>query len=173
MGIISVVGALFGIIIVLGFIAPKNFRVEREITINKPRVAVFAYIKSLENAKKWQPWSKRDPNINLTYRGTDGAVGSVSAWIGNSDVGSGEQEIKNIIEGERIDLELRFKKPFEDTSSAYLVTESIGDTQTKVRWGIAGTSKFPINVLCMIMGMDKMLAKDFDEGLAALKKNLE
>jgi hypothetical protein len=174
LSIISVIGALFGIIIILGFVAPKEFRVEREITINKPKAVVFSHLKSLENANKWQPFAKRDPNIQISYRGTDGSVGAVSAWNGNGDVGAGEQEIKNIVENERIDIELRFKKPFEDSSNVYFVTEAMNDGSTKVRWGMEGKSKFPFNVMCMLMGgVEKMLTKDFDEGLSTLKKTLE
>ncbi|MFZ4713165.1 MAG: SRPBCC family protein [Bacteriovoracaceae bacterium] len=161
------------LVAVLGVIAPTDFKVEREIIINKPREVVFPYLKLVENSNKWNPWVRRDPNIKLTTKGIDGTVGFIGGWIGNKEVGEGEQEIKNIVEGNRIDIELRFKKPFEATNQAYLATEVVSAEQTKVKWGMSGINKFPISIICMVLGMQKMLVKDFDSGLADLKNNLE
>ena len=168
-----VIAVLAIIITVLHLMSPPSFKVEREITINKPKAEVFAFLKSLKNEQKWSPWAKKDPNMSITYRGVDGAVGSVSAWSGNQEVGEGEQEVKNIVEGERIDLELRFKKPMENTGTAYFITEALGPQQTKVKWGTEGQSHFPTNIICLIINMKKMLADTFDEGLAQLKKVME
>jgi len=168
-----VLGVLVGAFFVLGLVLPKHFVVEREIVINKPKGFVFSQLKQLKNHKDWGPWAKRDPNMITEYKGTDGTVGFVSAWCGNDEVGVGEQEIKNIVEGERLDLELRFKKPMENNGEAYFVTETVGENQTKVRWGMKGESKFPMNVVCLVINMKGMLAKDFDEGLTSLKTVLE
>ena len=52
--------------------------------------------------------------MKIETHGTDGTPGFVSAWNSTSnEVGEGEQEIKKITEGERVDTELRFKRPFE------------------------------------------------------------
>jgi hypothetical protein len=42
-----------------------------------------------------------------------------------------------------------------------------------VKWGMQGKTPFPGNVICMVMNMKQTLAKDFDEGLAMLKADLE
>jgi len=157
----------------LGLVAPTSMHIEREVTINKPKAQVFSYLKSLKNMSVWSPWAKMDPNMKVEYRGVDGAVGSVSAWSGNSKVGQGEQEVKNILDGERIDFELRFEKPMKDTSTAYLITEAVNDTQTKVKWGMSGKSPFPRNIICFVMNMQKKLTASFDEGLTNLKGILE
>ncbi len=165
--------ALIAIVGILGLIAPRDYVVEREIVINKPREAVFAFARMLQNNKKWDPWSKKDPNIKMDFRGTDGQVGAVSSWSGNSEVGVGEEEIKSIAENERIDFELRFKEPMQDTGAAYYVFETVGDNQTKMKWGISGRSQFPINIVCMLMNMKATLAKEFDTGLASFKTAVE
>ena len=106
------------------------------------------------------------------FQGTDGTVGFISSWSGNDEVGVGEQEIVNIVDGERIEVELRFKEPMEDTNRAYLLTEAVSADQTKVTWGMSGKTPFPVNVICLVMNMKETLRKDFDEGLAALKTYL-
>ena len=55
----------------------------------------------------------------------NGAVGFIYAWSGNRKAGEGEKEIKAIEEGTKIEIEIRFIKPFTATGNSYLVTESI------------------------------------------------
>lgn len=171
--ILVVLAAVVGVIVVIGLLLPKEFVVEREIVIRKPKSVVFAQVKSLKSQNSWSPWGTRDPNMKLEYRGIDGTVGFVSSWSGNKEVGVGEQEIKNIVEGERVDTELRFKEPMVNTGHAYFLTEAVSETETRVRWGMKGASPFPVNLLCLAMGMKGMIGKDFDKGLSSLKATLE
>lgn len=171
-----------GMIIVLAVIGvaafamfmPTDFAVEREITINRPKAEVFAYAKMLKNQNEWGPWFKKDPGMKQEFRGTDGEAGFVAAWNSEKDdVGQGEQEIKKIVEGERIETELRFTKPFESKSDAYMTMDAVGEGQTKVKWGFTGSMPRPMNLMLVVMDMDKAVGKDFDEGLGTLKAILE
>ena len=151
----------------------KDFKYEREITINRSHDAVFAYLKSLRNFKNWNPFLKKDAQVRTEYHGTDGEVGFTASWDGNRDVGSGEQEITKIVEGQKIEFELRFKKPFRATNSAYFAAESLGETQTKVRWAMSGKSSFPMSVFSLFINCDKMIGKEFEAGLSQLKSVIE
>ncbi|MEO8647560.1 MAG: SRPBCC family protein, partial [Acidobacteriota bacterium] len=135
---------------------------------------VFQYLKHLKNQNSWGPWYKKDPTMVHEFRGTDGSPGFVSSWNStNDEVGEGEQEIKKITEGERIDTELRFKRPFESKSDAYLITEAAGDRQTHVRWGFTGDMPRPLNLMALVYDLDKEVGKDFESGLSTLKTTLE
>ena len=172
--ILAFIVLLAAVVVVLAFTVSGNYKVEREISINKPKSEVFSYIKMLKNQNDWGPWARKDPNMKVEYRGTDGAPGFVSAWKSDNDqLGEGEQEIKKIVEGERIDTELRFKQPFAATNDSYMLTEATGENQTKVRWGFAGSVPRPFNVMCLFMDMDKMVGDEFQEGLNTLKTKLE
>jgi hypothetical protein len=172
LGLVIVLG--IGAIAAVVLMTPTGFKVEREVTINKPKSEVFAYAKMLKNQNDWGPWFKKDPTMKQELVGTDGTVGFISKWdSSNPDVGTGEQEIKKIVEGERIDTELRFLKPFESKADAYLTTESVSDTQTKVKWGFTGEMPRPMNLLLVVMDMDAAVGKDFAEGLNTLKTILE
>lgn len=132
--ILIAVGILIAVPLIVALFAKKDYEVEREITIDKPKEEVFDYVKFLKNQDNYSKWATMDPEMKKTYRGTDGTVGFVSAWESdNKDVGIGEQEIKKITEGERIDFELRFFEPFESTEPAYMTTESVSENQTKVK----------------------------------------
>jgi len=132
--ILIAVGILIAVPLIVALFAKKDYEVEREITIDKPKEEVFDYVKFLKNQDNYSKWATMDPEMKKTYSGTDGTVGFVSAWESdNKDVGIGEQEIKKITEGERIDFELRFFEPFESTEPAYMTTESVSENQTKVK----------------------------------------
>ena len=169
-----IVVAVIAVVAVAAFVSPTDYRVERTVTINKPKSEVFSYIKHLKNQNEWGPWYKKDPNMTLGSRGTDGTVGYVATWDSKSDeVGAGEQEIKRIVDGERLDSELRFMRPFESKSDAYIVTESTGDSQTTVKWGFSGSMPRPLNLMMVMMDMDKAVGKDFEDGLNNLKTIIE
>ncbi|MFD2098318.1 SRPBCC family protein [Flagellimonas iocasae] len=161
------------LILILAAIAPKTYNVSRSITIAKPKSVVFEHLKSLKKQNEWSPWARRDPNMEQKFTGTDGEVGFVNYWNGNKEVGEGEQEITKIVEGERIESELRFLKPWKSTSDAYLITEEVDAATTKVTWGFSGKNKFPFSIMMLFMNMDKMIGKDFEEGLSNLKEKLE
>ena len=168
--------SLVGIIalpLIIALFLKKEYTVEREVTINKPTPAVFDYIKHLKNQDEYSVWAKMDTNMKKEYRGTDATVGFVSAWDSENDqVGKGEQEIKKITEGQRIDFELRFMKPFESTEQAYMTTETVAGG-TKVKWGFNGKLFYPMNFMTLFMDIEGMIAKDLETGLVNMKANLE
>lgn len=170
--LIGIVG-LIALALIIALFVKKEYAVEREVIINKPKQEVFDYVKMLKNQDNFSVWAMRDPNMKKEYKGTDGTVGFVSAWDGNDQVGKGEQEIKKISEGERLDFELRFIKPFEATDDAYMTTEAVAENQTKVKWGFNGKMPYPMNLMLLFMDMDEMLGKDLADGLNNLKKVLE
>ncbi|WP_421812167.1 SRPBCC family protein [Flagellimonas sp.] len=171
--VLYIVLGIVVLVLVLAAIAPKNYNVSRSIEIAKPKRVVFDYLKSLKRQDEWSPWGKRDPNMEKKFTGTDGEVGAISYWKGNKEVGEGEQEITKIVEGDSIESQLRFLKPFKSTSDAYIITKEIEQDRTKVIWGFSGKNKFPMSIMMLFMSMDKAVGKDFEEGLASLKEILE
>lgn len=165
---------LIAIPLITALFVKKEYAVEREIIINKPIAEVFDYIKYLKNQNNYSKWATMDPDMKKTYRGTDASVGFVSAWESeNEEVGVGEQEIKKIIEGERIDYELRFFEPFEATEAAYMITEMLNENQTKVTWGFNGHMDYPMNLMMLFMDFEEMIGDDLQTGLMQLKTVLE
>ncbi|SHI84196.1 Polyketide cyclase / dehydrase and lipid transport [Arenibacter nanhaiticus] len=171
--LLYIVLAIIVLITVLAILAPKDYEVNRAIVIAKPKGEVFQYLRSLKKQDEWSPWAKKDPAMEKKFTGTDGEVGALSHWKGNKAVGEGEQEITGIIEGERIESELRFLKPFKSTSDAYIDVEAVDEHKTRVVWGFKGKNKFPMSIMMLFMSMDKMMGKEFENGLQSLKSILE
>lgn len=170
--ILIVLGVLVGIFLLLGLFAKKEYTVERQVTINKPKQEVFDFVKSLKNQDRYSYWAQQEPDMKKSFMGTDGTTGFVSSWEGEK-MGQGEQEIVKIEEGSRIDYALRFKKPMEDNATSYMATEAAGENQTTVKWGIQGKMGYPMNGLQLFGFMDKMMGSQLETGLTNLKALLE
>lgn len=128
--------AVIGVALIAAIFIKKEISGYREVTINKPAAQVFNYVKYLKNQNEYSKWAGMDPATKWDFRGTDGTTGAVSAWESNNKhVGKGEQEIIGIDEGKRLDYELRFQQPMENTMTAFMTTEPVGNAQTKVKWG--------------------------------------
>lgn len=171
--LLFIILGLVAIVLIAALFVDKNFAVKRSIVINQPKAVVFEKLKSLKTQNDWSVWGKMDPNMKTEFTGTDGTVGCISKWSGNKDVGEGEQEIKKIVEGERIENELRFLKPFEATNMAVFTTESVDSASTKVTWELSGSMPYPMNLMKVVMNMDESVGKDFATGLSNLKAILE
>lgn len=169
--ILLVVAGIIALLLIIAFFIKKEHYVKREIIINAPRQKVFDYVKLLKNQDKFNKHAMEGPDRKREYKGTDGTVGFIYSWSGNKKAGVGEKEIKNIIEGKRMEAEIRFVKPMSATACIIMETESLSDDQTKVSWTNSGTLKYPINI--MVPMMEKMLPKDMDDSLSTLKKILE
>lgn len=169
--ILIVVLILIAIPFVIALFVKNDYAVTREITVNKPKAVVFDYVKHIKNQSAYNAWLLADPNVKEEYAGTDGTVGFVGTWKGNSDVGSGEQEITKIAEGSRIDTELRFKEPMESTGYAFMATDEIDPSTTKVTWGMQGRSTYPLNFMNLFM--DSMIGNNLEKGLQGLKNEVE
>ena len=169
--ILLVVAGIIALLLFIALFMKKEHYVKREIIINAPRQKVFDYIKLLKNQDEFNKHAMAAPDRKREFKGTDGTVGYIYAWSGDKNAGVGEKEIKNIIEGKRIETEIRFVKPMTATASIIMETESLSDDQTKISWSNAGTLKYPLNI--MIPMMEKHVAKDMDSSLSTLKNILE
>jgi hypothetical protein len=169
--LLVVLGAV-ALVLIAALFVKKEYTVQREIAINKPNSDVFNYIKFQKNQYDYNKWVMADPNARKSFSGTDGKVGFIYAWDSdNKKVGKGEQEIKKIREGEKLDLEVRFIKPFEGVGIVSMTTDSLPGNATRLQWGMQGRNKYPFNLMNLFIG--DMLGKDLEVSLKNLKGILE
>jgi uncharacterized protein YndB with AHSA1/START domain len=169
--ILLVVAGIIALLLIIALFMKKEHYVNREIIVNAPRQKVFDFLKLLKNQDQFNKWAMTDKDRKEETKGTDGTVGFIYSWSGNKSAGEGEKEIMNIVEGKRIETEIRFVKPMRITASVIMETESLSDDQTKVNMSNAGILKYPLNI--MIPMAEKNFAKDMDVSLSTLKNILE
>jgi hypothetical protein len=169
--ILLVLAGIISLFLVIALFMKRNHYVRREIIVNAPQQKVFDYIKLLKNQDEFNKHAMAGPDRKREFKGMDGTVGYVYSWSGDKSAGVGEKEIKDIVEGKKIETEIRFVKPMAATARIIMETESLPGNQTKVYWSNAGTLKYPVNI--MIPMLEKSVAKDMDISLSNLKNILE
>jgi hypothetical protein len=169
--ILLVLAGIIALLLVIALFMKKEHYAQSETIINAPTQKVFDFLKLLKNQDKFNKYAKADPNRNWEYKGTDGTIGFIIAWNGNKDAGEGEKEIINLVEGKRIETQIRFVKPMVTTANIIMETESLSNNQTKVTWSNAGTLPYPLNI--MIPLFENRFAKDMNGSLLTLKNILE
>jgi len=168
---------LIGILLIVAWFLPTEIEVTRTTTIARNQSEVFSYIRLLENQPKYGVWWKADPNMKITNSGTDGQVGFVHGWNSKDDnVGEGQQKIIKISTDSlesRMDMELKFIRPFESTNPCYMQTKQKASNKTEVAWSITSKMPYPFNLMGAVMNMEDMLGSDLEKGLKNLKVLLE
>lgn len=171
--ILLVMGSLIALVLILGAIAPKGYNFSRNVVIDRPVAQVFDYLRHIKNQDNFNKWTMTDPNMKRIYRGTDGTVGFVYAWDGNKQAGAGEQEIVGLEDGKKIDLEVRFTRPFVAVAHTPMTTEAVSPGKTRVTWHMKSDMKYPMNAMLLFMNMEKLLGKDIETSFGMLKDILE
>jgi hypothetical protein len=88
--------------------------------------------------------------------------------VGNDQVGEGNMKILASDPQSKVEYELNFLKPMVSTASTSLSFQPEGDG-VAVTWAMEGDNDFMGKAFSLVMDMDKMIGKDFEEGLNNLK----
>jgi uncharacterized protein YndB with AHSA1/START domain len=151
---------------------PDTFRVQRSTSIKAPPEKIFPLLDDLRSHVTWSPWDQKDPAMKRTYSGAARGKGAVYEWDGNRNIGKGRMEITETSPPSRVVFKLDFIKPFEAHNIAELVLEPKGDA-TNVTWAIYGPNLFLGKVMSLVCNMDRMIGKEFETGLANLRRLTE
>jgi uncharacterized protein YndB with AHSA1/START domain len=175
--IIAVVLAVaIAIILILAMTKPDTFSVRRAATVKAPPERIFSLINDFHQWGTWSPWENKDPAMKRSYSGAASGTGAVYGWEGNKNVGSGRMEIIEASAPSKIVIKLDFLKPFEAHNTAEFTMLPHGDASnvtTNITWLMHGPAPFMSKVMQVFMNMDNMIGKDFETGLANLKKATE
>lgn len=147
---------------------PATFRVQRTAVIKAPPEKVFALVNDLNGWRAWSPYEKKDPAMKRTHSGAPKGKGAIYAWDGDNNVGAGRMEIIEAVEPKLLVIKLDFLRPFEAHNTGEFAFAPVADG-TQVTWAIYGPNLFIGKVMGLFIDMDKMIGKDFEEGLAGLK----
>lgn len=172
--IIAIILAVATLLLIVALFTNKDYSVERQIVIDKPALQVFDYIKYLKNMDHYNKWVMTDPTMRKDYRGTDGTEGFSYSWDSdNKQAGQGEQMIKKITDGRKMDYQIQFIKPFAGFAESSMETLPVDQRSTTVKWSFASKMAYPMNVVLIFMDMGEMLGKDMAISLNNLKQILE
>jgi uncharacterized protein YndB with AHSA1/START domain len=167
-----VLAAVIAVVLVLAVRKPDTFIIQRSTVVKAPPEKIFALINDFHQWRKWSPWEDRDPALKRSYEGAASGEGAVYRWEGNKAVGTGRMEILEVSASSKIIIKLDFLKPFEAHNTAEFTMLPQAET-TNVNWAMRGSSPFLHRVMQVFMDFDSLVGKDFESGLANLKKHAE
>ena len=175
--IIAVVLAIaIAVVLILAATKPDTFSVRRAATVKAPPEKIFSLINDFHQWGTWSPWENKDPAMKRSYSGAPSGKGAIYAWDGNKNVGSGRMEILDASQPSKIVIKLDFFKPFEAHNTAEFTMLPQGDASnaaTDINWQMHGPAPFMSKVMQVFMNVDRMVGKDFEIGLANLKRLTE
>lgn len=166
-------GLLVVVILLLIAIAtrPATFRVERSTTIAAPAQVVFGLINDFHQWERWNPFYKIEPTQTVTLGGAPAGVGATYQWNGKR-TGTGRMEILESRPHEVVKIKLDFVKPFKASNKAeFIVKPTPGGVS--LTWAMSGDNTFVGKAISLFASMDKMVGKDFENGLADIKTQAE
>lgn len=147
------------------------FEISRSTTIAAPRERVHGLIADFHRWRAWSPWEGVDPDLRREYGDVAAGPGARYAWEGNRKAGKGSMAITDADPG-RIDIDLAFEKPWKAHNDVVFTLEEAGGA-TNVTWTMRGENKGLAALFARVFNMDKMLGRDFEKGLAGLKRTAE
>ena len=151
---------------------PDTFTVQRSTTIKAPPEKIFAVVNDFRRWPDWSPWEKLDPAMKRTLGGAESGKGATYAWEGKGKAGAGRMEITLSAPARMVGIQLDFIKPFEGHNVAEFTLTPQGDS-TQVDWVMRGPTPFVSKLMQVFVSLERVIGKDFDEGLANLKRLTE
>ncbi|MDN3919175.1 SRPBCC family protein [Roseateles violae] len=147
---------------------PDSFRVERSARIEAAPDKVFGLIQDLKQFNRWNPWLRKDPSTEGRYGNNSEGPGARYSWV-SKEVGSGSMEITEVTAPSRMVMRLEFLEPMQTQSQAEFTLRPLAGGSTEVRWAMQGPAPYISKLMGLLFDMDKLIGKDFEDGLAKLK----
>jgi uncharacterized protein YndB with AHSA1/START domain len=157
---------LIGLVLVIGWMLPSSFKVQRTAVIAAPPDKVYAYIADPRQWKAWSVWNRRDPSMQVQYAGAASGAGAKWSWQSKSE-GNGAMEFTAAVPNERVDYSLSFPDMGMTSRGALRLAAEGG--ATRVTWTNEGDMGGNPLYHYFALFMDRMVGPDFEGGLANLK----
>ncbi len=162
---LAVIGSIV-LVVVVGFMIPSTFSVQRSIEINAAPRKVYDLIVEPKRWKDWSVWTRRDPDMRITYSGPPFGMGAKWSWVSKTE-GTGVMEFVRVEPDRAVEYSLSFPE-YNMRSTGALRLEPSGNA-TRVTWTNTGdVGGNPVKHYLALM-MDRMVGPDFEGGLTNLK----
>jgi len=158
---------IVAVLVIIAFILPRNYKVERSITIGADKALVYNLTCDYEKWDIWSPWTRdADTTCLFELSGNPCEVGTIWKWDGEL-FGQGEMIITESVPGKFFAYDLLFEGG-KYTSKVSFVYEDLNDS-VLIIWTDQGDLGYsPIARYAGLL-MDSRMGPDFEKGLAKLK----
>ncbi|WP_444937498.1 SRPBCC family protein [Microbulbifer sp. JMSA002] len=159
------------LLLLAGYLFPREVSLERSIYIDKPPQTIFPYVNDYRKFNSWSPWRHIDPAMEYKYSGPETGVGATMSWHGeNSNEGSGTQTIIASTPDSTVLNKLNFGDGSEASAEFRLMPQNGG---TQVVWSFNTDTGGGPRERWMGLAIKKMVGESYEQGLAKLKQLME
>lgn len=145
---------------------PDEFYAARSMDIAAPSDHLHELISNLREMNRWNPYALNETRGTSHYSGPDAGPGATYHFAGNN--GSGSISVTDS-KPDKVGMRLRMTKPMAvDNRVEFTLRPTPADT-TEVTWAMSGRQSLVGKIFSLFINCDRMLARDFDQGLANLK----
>lgn len=128
--LLILLGVLFLIVVILGFLLPDSWQVEKAVLVHAEKEDIFPYLNSLKSWQEWSVWNS-DNGMKFSYSGPESGAGAVQIWKGSQI--NGKLMITSTEDNHILNLKLVLEKG-RFTLEGIIVLESTMPSYTQVAW---------------------------------------
>ncbi len=164
---------LVGVVAVMASRRPDTFRFARSVQIAARPEQLFPLIADLHHMNTWNPYALRETSGTGSYSGPGSGRGARYDFTGSKS-GTGHIEILDAKPNTSVAMRLFMTKPFKADNQVEFTLKPEGPATvvtptTAVTWAMSGNQPLIAKIMTLFIDCEKMVGKDFDEGLANLK----
>lgn len=163
--ILLIVAAVIAAILIYAATKPNTFSISRSASIQAPPSRIFPLVNDLADHAKWSPFA-RDPKVNNHIGSPSSGTGARTDFDGSC---AGTLSITDSRPGSKIAMRLQMTKPMKCDNQIEFSFAPQGSS-TNVTWAMSGAQPYLGKLMSVFMNCDKMVGKQFEQGLADLKK---
>jgi len=135
--------------------------------IDTPMSKVFGIINDLNQFDAWNPFKPMDPNVKSWLGPITSGEGAEYNYE-SKKIGTGRMTFTGVYDDSVIRIKMEFLKPNQEVALCEWRLTHVGNG-VEMTWTMDGERKFPMTLMVKVLGMDKMMAKHFTDGLGRLK----
>jgi effector-binding domain-containing protein len=159
--------AIIAILVVIAYLLPRNYKVERSVYIKADKMLVYDLCCNLSKWHLWTAWNKNlDSTMVSEVVGEDCQIGAVMKWTGKK-TGNGEMTVTGLQPGQLIAYDLSFQGGKYKSKGEIIFGDAADSVQ--ITWNDKGDLGYNPFARYMGLFMDKMMGPDFEKGLNTLK----
>lgn len=156
---------LIALVLIAGLFVDKELKTSHTAVIDAPISPVFNAVNNLKDWAGWQPWSKYDPNMQMTYPEQTIGKGAYYDWT-SENAGNGRMAITESMTNEKISTEVAFEGM--GTALANFSFKPV-DGGTEVTWDFYNEVPYPFNLMVAMSGGADGIKEDYKRGLQQLE----
>jgi ribosome-associated toxin RatA of RatAB toxin-antitoxin module len=168
--ILGIAGGLVVLFLIVAALLPSKVRFARTATVTAAPDTLYSFLLNFGNQARFNPWLEKEPAARQDRQVTSNGIGSSFEWQGK-EIGHGKLTHQQLQPGQLVQNKLQFFAPFKAVATDTWALQPVSGG-TQVTWQYDAELDYPMGRVMGLM-LEGMMAKDYEKGLANLKRAVE